>query len=152
MLLRKLLLLAITSTGLVLAADPIIGAWKMNVEKSKFSPGPPPKSVTITYTEEGDWIVSKSEIIDPTGKPLTRNNRYRLDGKAYPFEGPNGKGTISVQKTGEREATSTINFGAGKTITQQTVISADGKTRTVTTSGTNAAGEKVDSTVVWDRQ
>ena len=44
--------------GLLAAADPSIGTWKMNVVKSKIKPGPAPKSVTATYSEDGDWISS----------------------------------------------------------------------------------------------
>ena len=31
------------------AADPVIGTWQLNVAKSKFSPGPAPKSDARTY-------------------------------------------------------------------------------------------------------
>ena len=56
--------------GLLAAADPIIGTWKMNVVKSKIKPGPAPKSVTATYSEDGDWIAIKTEGIDAAGKPI----------------------------------------------------------------------------------
>jgi len=34
--------------------NPLIGAWTLNIAKSTFSPGPPPKSATRTYTQNGD--------------------------------------------------------------------------------------------------
>jgi hypothetical protein len=37
-------------------------------------------------------------------------------------------------------------------MTGHLVVSADGKTRTVTTSGTDAMGKKVHSTAVYDKQ
>src|SRR5512138_910321 len=80
------------------AADPLIGSWKMNVEKSKFNPGPPPKSVTTTYSQDGEWISIRSEGTLGDGQPFTRNNRYKMDGQEYPFEGPQGKGMMSVKK------------------------------------------------------
>ncbi len=46
-----------------------------------------------------------------------------------------------------------INKKDGKaTITGRITVSADGKTRTVTTSGTNAKGEKVKTTAVYEKQ
>jgi len=134
------------------AADPIVGTWKMNVAKSKFSPGPAPKSVTSTFSEEGDWIASKSDAIDSTGQPITRTNRYKLDGKEYPFEGPQGQGMISLKKIDDHTTESVLKFAGGHTLTARAVISADGKTRTMTSSGTNAKGEKVNNVTVWERQ
>ena len=41
---------------------------------------------------------------------------------------------------------------AGKDVGEgSVVVSADGKTRTVTTKGTNAKGEKVTNTLVYDK-
>ena len=38
------------------------------------------------------------------------------------------------------------------TTTSKTVFSKDGKTRTITTTGTNPQGQKVDNTTLWDKQ
>jgi hypothetical protein len=137
--------------GLVLAADPIVGTWKLNLAKSKFS-GPAPKSSTVTYTEDGDWLVLKAEGVTADGTSTTRNSRFKLDGKEYPYDGPYGKGTISGKKTGERQGTATVKLDNGNSYTQKTVISADGKTRTITTSGKNAQGQAMNNTVVHERQ
>jgi hypothetical protein len=138
--------------GWLVAADPTFGTWKMNVAKSKFSPGPAPKSVTSTYSEEGDWVVIKTEGIDSAGKPISRTNRVKRDGAEYPYDGPNGPGKISVKKTDDYHATAVTKLDGGGTITTRTVISKDGKTRTQTSTGTNSKGEKVNSTVVFERQ
>jgi hypothetical protein len=34
-------------------SDPLAGTWELNLGKSKFSPGPPPKSETRTYDVTG---------------------------------------------------------------------------------------------------
>jgi hypothetical protein len=138
--------------GLVLAADPFLGTWKINTAKSKYSPGPAPKGGTITFTEEGGWIIGKNETVSADGTTSKRNNRYKLDGKEYPFDSPSGKGTISVKANGERERTSTLKLADGSTLMLKTVISSDGKTRTMTTTGKNAQGQAVKNVVVYDRQ
>jgi len=46
----------------------------------------------------------------------------------------------------------TVKKGNKVTMTGKAVISADGKSRTVTVGGTNAAGKKVQSTSVYDKQ
>jgi hypothetical protein len=63
--------------------------------------------------------------VNDEGNKTTRNSRYKLDGKEYPY----GKGRISAKKTGERQGSATIKLDGGNSYTQQTVISADGKTR-----------------------
>jgi len=47
----------------------------------------------------------------------------------------------------------TVNKKGGKvTTTQRSAVSADGKTRTVTTTGTDAQGRTVNNVAVYDRQ
>jgi len=150
---RKLLAaLLLTIPGSVLAADLIVGTWKLNLDKSHFNPGPGPKSVTMRISEAGDWLDSKVDAVDETGKPVTRTNRYKMDGEEYPYDTPQGKGTIRLKNIDDHHGTATIKLASGNTLTQQSVISADGKTRTITTTGTDAKGRRVDNTVVWERQ
>lgn len=139
-------------TGSLLAADASLGTWKMNMSKSKFSPGPAPKSVTATYSEDGGWIVVKTEGMDSDGKAISRTGRYKRDGNDYPYEGPNGKGMINLKQTDDRHIMAVTKLEAGGTITSRTVISKDGKTRTQTSTGTNSKGEKVDTVTVFERQ
>jgi hypothetical protein len=68
---RKLLAaLLLTIPGSVLAADLIVGTWKLNLDKSHFSPSPAPKRVTMRISEDGDWLDSKTDAVDETGKPV----------------------------------------------------------------------------------
>lgn len=139
-------------SGLVFAADPLVGTWKLNIAKSTFNPGPAPKSGTVTIAEDGEWVVLKSDGIRHDGTSISRNNRYKRDGKEYSYESPYGKGTIAAKKTGDRHYSSTVKLDGGNTFTQETVLSADGKTRTLTTTGKNAEGQAIKTTVVYDRQ
>ena len=143
--------LAVTTVVLV-AADPILGTWKMNVSKSKINPGAAPQSVTAVYSQEGDWIVIKTNGIDSAGKPISRTNRVKRDGAEYPYEGPYGKGTISVKRIDDYNSESVTKFSGGHAVNTRTVISKDGKTRTQTSRGTNAKGERVNSVAVFEKQ
>jgi hypothetical protein len=50
-----LLILAVAALASpTIAADLCEGAFKINLAKSKFNPGPPPKSRTIRYQRSGD--------------------------------------------------------------------------------------------------
>ena len=40
--------------AVVSAADPFVGVWKVDVAKSLYRTGTPPKSMTVTITESGN--------------------------------------------------------------------------------------------------
>jgi hypothetical protein len=147
-----LLLTLSLSAAMLMAADPSLGTWKMNPAKSKFNPGPAPKGLTTTYSQDGDWIVIKSTGVDPTGQPIIRENRYKRDGKEYPFEGANGRGKITVKRIDDHTAEAVTKVDGGGTVKTRSVISKDGKTRTMTSTGVNAKGEKVNTVAVYDLQ
>lgn len=140
------------ATVLFAAADPIVGTWKLNVAKSKFSPGPAPKSSTTVYTQEGDWLVLKTVGVTGDGTPIDRTNRFKMDGGSYSYNGPSGPGKISVKRIDDRTVESTIQLDAGGSTTSRTVYSKDGKTRTQTVTGVNSKGEKLNHVIIYERQ
>jgi hypothetical protein len=150
--LYKLFLTLSMSAAMLIAADPTLGTWKLNVAKSKFNPGLAPKSQTTTYSQDGDWIVIKASGVDSQGKKIARESRYRRDGKEYPFDGPFGRGKITVKRIDAYTANAAVKYDDGGTTKSHSVISKDGKTRTMTSTGVNAKGEKVNSVAVYDLQ
>jgi len=150
---KRMLPLAMFLAAMAFAAsNPMLGTWKMNVAKSKFSPGPAPQSVTTTFTEEGGWVVAKAQGVNSDGKPINVENRFKTDGNEYPYESPWGKSTIVIKQTDPYHWTSVVKLDGGNTITSKGMISKDGKTRTVTSTGTNTKGEKVNTVMVSERQ
>ena len=151
-MLKKLMFVVLATALAVLAADQFVGTWKVNLAKSKYSPGPAPKSATVTYSQDGDWIVGKNESIDSEGKPSTATNRYKRDGKEYPFVSATGeKGTIASKVIDANTTEATLKVGKAATVLR-TVIAKDGKSFTRTTKGTNAQGQKVNNVVVFEKQ
>src|SRR6476469_641417 len=70
------------------AADSNIGTWKLNVAKSKFSPGPAPKSQTLKIEAWGtDGVTYTADGVDADGKPTHWTFQGKYDGKAVPFKG-----------------------------------------------------------------
>jgi hypothetical protein len=131
--------------------DGHIGTWKLNESKSKLAAGIA-KNDTVTYEMAGDDLVVTVDGVSSDGKPMHHVWTGRVDGKDYPVSGdPNGD-MRSYRKINNR----TLEFvgkRAGKVIvTGRVARSADGKTRTVTTIGTDAKGKKVKSTAVYDKQ
>lgn len=134
------------------AADPAIGTWKLNLAKSKFSPGPAPKSQTRSYVESAQGITLTVKTTAADGKETTTTLTFKDDGKPYPVSGSSDYDMVSVKRVDARTVHST-QMKAGATVgTGVRTVSKDGKTLTFSQKGTHATGVKYDDVSVYDRQ
>jgi hypothetical protein len=132
-------------------ASPNMGTWKLNDAKSKFPPGAP-KNNTVVYVAAGDNIKVTVDGVDGAGKPTHNEWTGKFDGKDYPLTGDPDADSRSYKKIDDR-TTELTNKKDGKAVARgRIVISADGKSRAVTVSGTDAKGNKVTSVAVYDKQ
>jgi hypothetical protein len=134
------------------AADNWLGTWKLNTAKSKYSPGPGPKSLTLKFEATPAGTKLTSEGVDAEGKPTKGGYVSKYDGQAVPFEGNPNADKAAAKKIDDNTYENVWTKGGKTTITTKGVVSADGKTLTVTQTGTNAKGETVNNTAVYDRQ
>ena len=135
------------------AADPAYGVWKLNVAKSKFSPGPAPKEATLTI--EGAGAGRKVTVVGVTadGSPVKWGYTGNLDSKDVRVTGTNPDADVVMLKRVAANATRTTFKLVGKrTLVNGVSVSADGKTLTVAQSGVNAKGQTVNNTQVFDKQ
>jgi hypothetical protein len=149
--------LLVASLVITQPTDPWLGTWKLNVTKSKFNPGPPPKSNTLRIepvaggsqkhtfdgvnaegqTTHSEWVVKFDgtdvavQAVAPPTKTVTTNAFRRLDDRSF---------EAIAKRDGKR------------TVTSRVVISRDGKTMTQTTTGTNAQAQTVNNTTIWEKQ
>ena len=154
MKMRTTVLLLVTlfvGVTLCFAADPNMGTWKLNEAKSKVSPGLP-KNTTVVYEAAGDNVKATVDGVDGQGKPTHNEWTGKFDGKDYPVTGDASSDTRSLKKIDDRTLELTVKKGGKVTMTGRVVVAADGKSRTLTVSGTDAAGKKVESTSVYDKQ
>jgi hypothetical protein len=133
------------------AADTFMGTWKLNEAKSKFSPGAP-KNTTVVYEAAGDNVKVTTDGTDTDGKPSHSEWTGKFDGKDYPVTGDSNTDTRSYKKINDRTLAFTNKKGDKVTISGRAVVSADGKTRTVTIHGTDSNGKKFTSTTAYDKQ
>jgi hypothetical protein len=127
------------------AQDANMGTWKLNEAKSKLGPGAP-KNSTVVYEAAGDRVKVTIDGTDKDGKPTHNEWAGRYDGKDDPVTGDPNSDARSLTKVDDRTLGVNVNKGGKTTITGRIVVSADGKSRTVTTTGTDATGKKVTST------
>ncbi|MFN2446628.1 MAG: hypothetical protein ABR606_13715 [Vicinamibacterales bacterium] len=137
--------------GLAQAPDSGIGTWKLNVAKSKYSPGPTPKSGSVTFSTAGQGVKAVVDVLGTEGAKVHWEYTANFDGKPYPVTG-NPDGDMVVAKRVSANTIETSYTLKGKPTTVNTrVVSADGKTLTVTTTGTNAQGQKVNNVQVFEK-
>ena len=77
-----------SSTGQSQSADPWIGTWKTNLEKSTYSPGPKPTTATTIKIEpSADGIKTTFDGMTAEGKPFHTEAVGAFDGKDNPVKG-----------------------------------------------------------------
>jgi hypothetical protein len=145
--------LAFAATGVISAqSDPRIGTWKLDVVKSKFDAAASRKSETRTYESSGGKVMAHVESIGSDGSKQVIGFNGTPDGKDYPYTGePNGADTISVKRAGSG-FNSESKKGGKMLYTTKSAFSNDGKVMTLTTKGTNASGQSINSVRVYDKQ
>jgi hypothetical protein len=145
------LALCFVGVALCFAADGFMGTWKLNEARSKIGPGAP-KNSTVVYEAAGDSVKVTIDGTDSEGKPLHSEWTGKFDGNDYPVTGDPSVDMRSVKKVNDHTLTATQKKDGKVTTTARIVLSADGKTRTVTASGTDAKGNKISSAAVYDKQ
>ena len=134
------------------ASDPRIGTWKLNVAKSKFSPGPAPRSNTMKIEGSGQGEKVTTEGVNAEGGPTATQYTANFDGKDSPITGSQNVDTVSLKRIDARTTERTNKKDGKVTVVLTSVVSQDGKTMTVTVKGTNAQGQTVNNVAVWEKQ
>ena len=133
-------------------SDPLIGTWELNVAKSKFSPGPAPKSETRTYVMSGSEIRATSKGVDGAGKATTGAWTVNYDGKDRPVTGNDDADMLSLKRIDAFSSEFTQKRAGKVVLTGMRTISKDGKTMTITTKGTNAKGQPLNEVEVFEKR
>jgi hypothetical protein len=139
-------------TGTAIAADAVVGTWKLNLAKSTFSPGPAPKSQTRTYIESAQGITVTIKTTDADGKESTTTLVFKDDGKSYPVSGSPDFDAVSVKRVDALTLNSTQTKAGAPVGTGVRSVSKDGKTMTFTQKGTHANGGKFEDVLFYDKQ
>ena len=145
------LALCFVSVAVCFAQDVFMGTWKLNEAKSKMAPNAP-KNNTVVYEAAGDNVKITVDGIGNDGKPTHDEWTGKFDGKDYAVTGNPNSDMRSYTKIDDHTLGFNVKKGGKVTTSGRVVVSADGKSRTVTTSGTDPQGKKFKSTAVYDKQ
>jgi hypothetical protein len=144
---------ASAALGFALAAqtDPMIGDWKLNVAKSKYSPGPPPRSSALNVHQFGEGLMAMFDNVTAKGKAVQSTFTVICDGRPHPVTGNAVIDAGSCRRSSPYSQEFTNMKDGRVTTTGTIVVSPDGRTMTISAKGTNANGP-VDNVAVYERQ
>jgi hypothetical protein len=143
-----MLLLAVAAQ----AADNYLGTWTLNVAKSKYDPGPAPKSQTTKLEAvAGGGMREIGDRVNADGSKTTWEWTAKFDGKDYPVTGDASRDAVSVKKIDDYNLDITNKKGGKVTTSIKAVYAKDGKSRVETVTGTNAQGQKVNNVTEWTK-
>jgi len=160
----------VASQAPVQSVNPVIGTWKLNVEQSTYSPGPPPLKGTGSVRQYAAGVdgsvVAITFNIDPSGLPsLGAISAANYDGREYAQHtvatlatslgshiAPKIERTISYTSTNQYTVR-IVQKQDGKVVASSTrTISRDGKTMTDRSDYTDATGARVANVLVFEKQ
>ena len=134
------------------SADPILGTWKLNLYKSKYIPGPAPRSQTRTYRQTPNGIVCTIDTVDPQGRklpPIEFEEKY--DGNYYPVKGSSVGDALALTRINDYLSEATIRHAGMVVAVTRRIITDNGKTLVLIYQETSPE-HPVDNVIVYDRQ
>ena len=154
MMLAAVMSIGIAATVACAADDPFVGTWKLNIAKSKYNPGPPPKTGSNKFEPApgGLKLIVKNE--DTQGKPTSFERVEVYDGKMHSAhgEGRLGPDAFSMKRV-DAYTIEVVNYKNGKVSSRTTrKVSKDGKTLTSTSKGTDADGHPIEEFRYFEKQ
>jgi hypothetical protein len=147
------LTLCVLSSALFAADNVFLGTWKLNTERSKFSPGPGPKEMVVKFEQEGNNIHRVATGTDGQGKPINEDSSIPWDGNDHPVtKPPEPPMTVAVTQVNARTVNFVVKRDGKVTENGHAVASKDGKTVTATEDGITDKGQKMHNVEIIEKQ
>jgi hypothetical protein len=134
-------------------ADPFKGTWKLDPAKSKLGKGTGRNNV-VNYEYEFPGLRTRVLVdgVDAHGHPFHSSWEGRFDGKERPVTGDATSDSRSYTKVNENTLDFTAKKAGQVVAAGRIAVTADEKTRTVTSWSTNSEGKRVKSIAVYHRE
>lgn len=148
----SLLVAVAFTTSLRGADDPLIGTWKLNLAKSKYTGMAAPKSQAYKYEANGpDGVKFTNDTINADGTKVHAEYAVKFDGKDVPIKGDPMRDMTTNKRIDTNTTSGTSSLKGRPVGTYTRSVSKDGKTLTITSKGTND-GKPYDQVAVYDKQ
>ena len=133
-------------------STPLVGSWKANLSKSKFSPGPAPRSQTLTWRSVAAGLEFTVDTVGADGKPTKTVTIEKVDGGYAPVLGSTTPTMRRLRRIDDHTYEDGDTVNGKPTVTRRIAISPDARSLTITMSGTNVQGQTVNNVVVFEKQ
>lgn len=137
---------------LLLASDPVIGTWDLDLSKSSFDPGPAVQNQTRIYEQTASGVKFVLTGVSAAGAPMRVEYTAPYDGNDYPLKGSPSTNSVSLKQIDRWTVQATEKKDGVVKFNVTRVISEDGKTMTVTSTGVNLNGVKIRNVLVFHRR
>ena len=151
---RSLLFAAVLAAvvpGMQTQSEPFLGKWELNLSASAITRGAPPQRESIVNVAEAGGFQS-TLTTETTRGTNVEIHHYVFDGAFHQSEGADPR-ELSFRRVETPTIDSDTRRNGTVTVHRRLVVSADGRTLTVTASGTSGGGQAyTNDRRVYDRQ
>jgi len=148
----KLFLALLGLAATLCAADPFVGTWKMNMAKTKYTSGVPPKEQTVTISEMGGNVIGKVTGTAADGRRILLSYTLPSAGGTGKILQSSSYDAISGKRIALNERETTYIKEGKPLYTAHSTVSANGKSMTVIGKGLALSGQSVETTTFYDKQ
>jgi len=138
--------------GLPAQSSPFVGTWKLNIAKSKFISGAPPKEQTSTIQTVGDQDQVTVSGTAADGSPISFKYEVPDKGGAGKFLAGGAFDAVSGKRIDDNTYETSLVKGGKEVLHIHSMVSKNGRTMTNTTKGTDDQGRPVSRVAVWEKQ
>jgi hypothetical protein len=132
--------------------SPLVGTWRLNMERSKFDSGPPAYSrVTCRIEPWQDGLKVVYDMIGTRGGVTHWEWTGRVDGKDYALQGVEEVVTNAYSRLEDHVFAIVTKVDGRPTSTTRIVISPDRKVMTVVSPATTPQGQRVTNTAIYEK-
>jgi hypothetical protein len=131
-------------------ADPVAGTWRLDVARSKYTSGAPPKSQTTTLHAVDGGLHEAVERVNADGTTTRWDVTAKYDGRDYPVKGDPARDTVAMTRV-DQHTVDIVNKKAGGVVSRmRIVVAADGRSRTNTVM--DPSGQTTTAVLAFDRR
>lgn len=144
-------LAAMASVQVIAQSNPLLGTWKFNVAKSKYTGSPAPKEMTRSVEADGDSVKYTYAGTAADGSSISYGFTVKYDGQDYPMTGnaPGGVDMVTIKRVNANTYEATLKKGGKAVANNKVEVSKDGKVTTITSK---SAVDSSHYVAVYDKQ
>lgn len=148
----KFLLPLLLCVGILQAAFPFTGKWKMNHQKSKYTKGNAPKDETMDVSDQGEVLHVTITGTDEDGAPISVTYVVPIGGGSGQVERSSSYNGVTSNRVNDRTRDTTYTKDGKQVTAEHMVVDPGGNTMTVTIRGSDSEGNPVDGVLVFEKE